>query len=41
LSAGIWATAGDAIAGTGGLLTLTNQLALPDQRFYRLKLLRQ
>jgi hypothetical protein len=38
LSAGIWATAGDAIAGTGGLLTLTNQLALPDQRFYRLKL---
>jgi hypothetical protein len=41
LGAGLWATSGDAIAGTGGLLTLTNQLALTDQRFYRLKLLPQ
>jgi hypothetical protein len=41
LSTGFWATAGDAIAGTGGLLTLTNQLALPNQRFYRLMLLPQ
>jgi regulation of enolase protein 1 (concanavalin A-like superfamily) len=41
LGAGFWAPSGDAIAGTGALLTLTNQLALPNQRFYRLKLLPQ
>jgi len=41
LGAGFWATSGDAIVGTGALLAFTNQLALPDQRFYRLKLLRQ
>jgi hypothetical protein len=39
LGARSWATSGDAIAGTGALLTVTNQLVLPDQRFYRLKLL--
>jgi hypothetical protein len=41
LGAGFWAPSGDAIGGTGALLTLTNQLALPNQRFYRLKLLPQ
>ena len=38
LVAGSWATSGDAIAGTGGMLTLTNPIALPHQRFYRLRL---
>jgi hypothetical protein len=41
LGTGLWTTSGDAIAGTGGTLTLTNQLPLADQRFYRLRLLRQ
>ena len=39
LGAGFWAPSGDAISGTGALLSLTNQIALPDRRFYRLTLL--